>query len=269
MLQNEPLEVDMETDASRRRYVRLLAGWAMAPPGDRQAIRALNDPLQGFHAWARSLVGRYYLPALNTLWGATPQEFIDECVQKIFLWAQKRRELLIQLDFTDSRLEGVIRKIARNHRETLRRRLERRRPQSLDSPSPKGSSANLIDRLAMSATFESPGNGTPGGWALCRSGLQMEFAFARKIVPEFGRSLRGEIKMRHLLGLLLRRGRRFSRAHLFPAYWYVLRLLKKRRTHLPKYLQKFLANSYPGVEYKVINTRLGYLRRAFESFCLQ
>ncbi len=259
----------METDDVRRRYVCQLVDWALAPPGNRAAKRALNHPLQEFHARARKLAGQYYFQSLDTLWGASRVEFVDECIEKVFEWVKKNTDQLMQTDFTDDRLEGYIRKTARNLRVDLRRKIERARLQSIDTPAGRDSAANMPEHDATDSTFEGLGDEPRGRWFLRNPDLQMEFARAQKIIPAFGQSLRGEIKMRQMLSLLLRLGRKYRNKRLLPAYWFVLRILKKRRSHLPKFLRDILQESFPDATYLVINTRLGYLRRAFETFCVQ
>jgi hypothetical protein len=193
-------------------------------------------------------------------------EFVDECLRKVLVWAKNHGELLMQLEFTDNRLRGVIKRTARNHCLTLGRRLKRRQPRSLDTPAGSEYAESLIDEHDQGTSSGGLVEETPGRWALDGSDFRWEFARAQRLMPAFGKSLRGEAKMRQMLGAILRHGRMHSKQGYLPAYGYARRILITRHTHLPEDLRKYLQDRFHDVDYKVINGRLGYLRREFAKF---
>jgi hypothetical protein len=110
------------------------------------------------------------------------------------------------------------------------------------------------------------------GNRLCHASSKLKYKEVQNVPlekPLFNRSLRGKTSMRQVLAWLLRLGRRLGRKKGFPAHWYVYRVLRRRGKHLPVYLRGFLKNHLPHLSYGVINSRLGYLRRAFIKFSVQ
>ena len=249
-----------------RRFVQQLLDWAAALPPARERKRALLHPANELWPWMHQLIDRCYRPSLDRLWGVTPAEFRHGCEHKIFIWAKAHPETLRRADFTDAKLGAFIKTTARNERVSIWRRM--RKLNSLESywdgssgsadeagrtlrPLPEGLRVEPEDPFAAPAVR-----------------LQTEFWQARQLMPRFHRSLRGKKRMRQLLALLLRLGRRLGKIKGFPAYWYVYRILRQRGKHLPVYLRGFLKHHLADLEYNVINSRLGFLRRAFLNFFL-
>ena len=256
----------MESCDLSRRFVQPLLDWAAATPDAREVKRGLMEPANPFWPWLHRLLDGGYRPSLNRLWGVTRAEFRDGCVHKIFAWARKNPEVLRRPDFTDAKLGAFIKTTAYHECVSLRRRMKKINSinpyidaSSGDPDQPERRQFLMPDRLRIEPDdpFEN--------WyeRLC-----LEFQRARRLMPPFHRSLRGQKRMRQLLAALLRLGRRLGKKNGFPGYWYVDRILRRRSKHLPVYLRGFLKRHLAHLEYNVINSRLGYLRRAFANFSL-
>lgn len=260
----------MQPHESSRRFVIVLADWAAAARGDPHPKRALMDPLQEFWPWMRQLVRPYYRQSLNKPGGMTMVDFMEECKVRVMRWAKNNLHKLQQTDFTDVHLKWMIKAIARNTAVSMWRPTKGVRIDRLDSDfdeqqnqqdSPGGSRQITPEALRVD-----PEELENGSYPL----LQEEFVKARQAMLSFFRSVRRKKKkMRQLLALLLYLGRRIGRVRQFPGYWFVFRILTFRGKHLPKYVRGFLQAHLPRVKYSTINSRLVYLRRAFENFCVQ
>lgn len=253
---------------SLRRYVQPLADWARDGPGNKSSL--WNDPLRDFLPWARELIRRYYWESLNRRGGMTMPQFIDECFERVFVWAKRNVLTLQDPNFTDVELERLIRAMARNLRATLGRDIRSRRLESLDNflderwnrishreSAPRPTPESLMTRPEEAGFSDYPN-------------LEDEFILACEVMPLFNRRLRSMKKMREVLALLHCLGRRVGRRKGFPGYWYVWRVLPrtKGKGHLPVFARSYLQKHLPQVEYKVINSRLGVLRRTFANFLL-
>lgn len=192
-------------------------------------------------------------------------QFVDECRERLFIWAKANAAALARPEFSDENLKRVVRRLACNARANVWREIKRGRLEHLD------------DYLKKSRRDMESGKLTPVSlkvWpqvygAQDYAELEDDFARARWIMPRFTRALRAKKKMRALLALLHRLGRSEGKLEQFPAHWFVWRLLrKKKKTHLPRYIREHLRACLPQVEYEIINARLGYLKRALVSFLL-
>jgi hypothetical protein len=224
------------------------------------------DPTNDFWPWIRGLIEPCYRSSLDQLWGVTKAEFRDRCIHKVFAWAKANPSRLRQADFTDAKLAKFIRTLARNEQISIWRRM--RKLTSLESHWDGTSgyadeAANTLRAMPASIRVE-PADPFASRYEI----LHVEFLQARAVMPFFHRSLKGKKRMRQVLALLLRLGRRLGKKKGFPAYWYLYRILRRKGKHLPDYLRGFLKNRFSHLEYKVINSRLGYLRRAFRKFLL-
>jgi len=257
----------MDSPDLSRRFVQLLLDWATAPPESRDLKRGLMDPANEFWPWIYGLIEAYYRPSFNHFWGMVKAEFRDRCVAKVFAWVKAKVERLQPTDYTDHDLEASIRTIALHEQITAWRRM--RKLSSLD--------IYLDDAPGSGEATEPTRREVPAGlrvdpfdlFASPYERLHAEFRHARLVMPFFNRSLRGKTSMRQVLAWLLCLGRRLGRKKGFPAHWYVYRVLRRRGKHLPVYLRGFLKNHLPHLSYGVINSRLGYLRRAFIKFSVQ
>ncbi len=245
-----------------RRYVQPLADWARDGPASKST--PWNNPLREFIPWARELIKPYYWGSLNQHGGMTMPQFVDDCIERVFLWAKANAPMLLQPHFTDVKLEWRIRRIAKNLRVDLRRDIKANRLESLDNYS--GQRWSRVPRLQATPVSLTilPGE---AGFSNYPS-LEDEFVLACEVMPRFNQRLRSKKKMRQLLALLHRLGRRLGRRRGFPGYWYVWRVLRRKKGHLPAFARGYLQARLPQVEYKVINSRLGFLRRAFANFLL-
>ena len=256
----------MDSCDSSRRFVRPLLDWAAAPPDAREARRALMNPANEFWPWLYGVIERCYRLSLDHFWGVTKAEFRDGCVQKIFAWAKENTAVLQRPDFTDAKLGAFVKTTACHERISIWRRMRK-----LNSLNPY-----LDDSSGSPDQFEPMRRTTPSRlrvepvdpFAPRYERLRAEFLHARRLMPLFHQSLRGKKRMRQVLALLLRLGRRLGKTKGFPGYWYVYRILRQRGKHLPEYLRGFLKKRLSDLEYNVINSRLGYLRRAFTNFSL-
>lgn len=257
----------MSSPGPLRRYVVPLADWARDGPEQQARTRKVMDPLGEFLPWARALIAHYYWPSLDHPRGMTMAQFIDDCIERVFLWAKPNAGLLEQPDFSDSQLEARIRFIARNQRATLWREKHRlKKMERLDAYEEEWRNRKDYPNSGLRRTPE--GLVTPpeileleGFWD-----LEDEFKRACWVMPRFNRALRRNKRMRELLAWLYRLGRRLGRRRHFPSYWYVWRILRRRHDHLPSYALGYLRAHLPHVPHKVINSRLGYLRRALATF---
>ncbi len=256
----------MDCDLSRR-FVQLLLDWAAAPPGAREVKRELMAPANEFWPWLCGIIEPCYHPSLDVLGGITEAEFRDHCVHKVFKWADTKPELLTQSYFTDARLAAFIRTLAHNEQISIWRRM--RKLNSLDDYT-DDSPASSTDEERTQHVLPEPLRVDPvDPFAAADAPRAAEFSQARAVMPFFGRSLHGKKRMRQLLALLLRLGRRIGKKKGFPAYWYVYRMLKRKRgKHLPDYLLGFLRKRLSPLNNKAINGRLACLRRAFTNFSL-
>lgn len=249
-----------------RRFVPLLLDWATALGDARAGRRELMNPANEFWPWLHGLIDRCYRPSLDHFWGVTPAEFRDGCVQKIFVWAKAHPAELQRPDFTDAKLGAFVRTLARNEGVSIWRRMRK-----FNSINPYSDAASGPPAQAEHTQRTLPDNmrvEPADPFTLRYERLRAEFVQACRLVPRFNRSLRGQKKMRQVLALLLYVGRRIGKKRGFPGYWYVYSILRRRGKHLPEYLRGFLIHRLPNVDYNVINSRLGYLRRAFAYFLL-
>ncbi len=249
-----------------RRFVRHLLDWAAAPPDAHEVKRELMDPANEFWPWICRVIERCYRPSLDQFWGVTKAEFRDHCVHKVFEWAETKPALLAQTDFTDAKLGAFIKTTARNERVSIWRRMQKLN--SLESYWDGSSGFSDEAELKLHAMPGSMRVEPAEPFAQKYERLRAEFQRARSVMPPFNRSLKGKKRMRKVLALLLRLGRRKSRKRGFPAYWFAYRVLKQRGKHLPPYLRGFLRKRLSPLNPKAINSRLGYLRRAFGKFSL-
>lgn len=256
----------MSQPCSLRRYVQPLADWARDGPGNKSSPG--NDPLRDFLPWARELIRQYYWESLNRRGGMTMPQFVDDGIERVFIWAKANVQMLLQPHFTDSKLEWRVRRIARNLRTDLGRDIKSRRLESLDDyseerwnrPSQRESAPRLTPECLTTPPEETGFSDYPN--------LEEEFVLACAVMPRFNQRLRAMKKMRELLALLHCLGRRVGRRKGFPGYWYVWRVLLRRKGHLPVFARSYLQKHLPQVESKVINSRLVFLRRAFANFLL-
>ncbi len=247
-----------------RRYVQPLADWARDGPENKRDFRA--PPWEEFLSWARKLIRPHYWESLNRRGGMTMPQFVDDCVERVLIWARNNAHTLQQRHFTDVKLRWCIRRIAINRRISLGREMQLHRLESLDDYSeerwgrpsyresaPPPTPESLITRPVETGSSEFPN-------------LEEEFILACEVMPRFNRRLRPMKKMREMLALLHCLGRRIGRRKGFPGYWYVWRVLRRKKGHLPVFVRRYLQKHLPQVEYKVINSRLGFLRRDFANF---
>ena len=246
-----------------RRFVEPLLQWAKISQDHRQFKRELLNSNHEFWPWLRSRVQAYYC-----FYFGPPAEFFEECESRLFFWARANVTALEDPAFNDGALEGVARKIARNLRSDWRRQRRKRlrRLERLDRYSEEWEIGRGYSSMGLSvqpASLQVP----PQEWDLVPYPfLEEEFARAQLLLPDFCRALRGKKRMRQLLAALLRLGRSVGKARNFPGHWLVYRVLATRAKHLPKFVRSYLRKRFASLDYKVINARLGYLRRAFRRF---
>ncbi len=246
-----------------RRFVEPLLQWAKISQDHRQVKRNLLNTNHEFWPWLRSRVRAYYC-----FYFGPPTEFVEECATRLMFWARANVAALEDPAFNDNSLEGVLRTIASHWRADLRRerRKRLRRLERLDRYAEEWDTRRGYLSVSLRAPPESlrvpPQEWNPAPYPR----LEEEFSRAQLLLPSFGRALRGKSRMRQLLAALLCLGRRLGKARNFPGHWFVFRLLSTRAKHLPKFVRSFLRKRFPALDYKVINARLGYLRRAFQRF---
>lgn len=249
-----------------RRYVQPLADWARDGPENKNA--PCDNPLKDFISWARELIKPYYWGSLNRQGGMTMPQFVDEGVERVFIWAKKNMLALQEPQFTDAALEWRIRRIAKNLRIKLWRETKVSRLERLDAFIEEWQSRGLFRQSVLRSTPSSLITPPADMGFTKHPNLEDEFVLACEVMPRFNQRLRSMKKMRQLLALLHCLGRRVGRRRGFPGYWYVWRVLRRKRGHLPAFVRGYLQTRLPQVEYKVINSRLGFLRRTFANFLL-
>lgn len=251
---------------SLRRYVQPLADWARDGPENKCDPRTTY--WDEFLPWARKLIRHHYWESLNRRGGMTMPQFVDDCVERVLVWAKNNVPTLQQFHFMDVKLGRCIRRIAINRCISLGREVKLRRLESLDDyseerwnrPSQRESAPRLTPVSLTTQPEETGFSDYPN--------LEDEFVLACEVMPRFNRRLRSMKKMRQVLALLYCLGRRVGRRKGFPGYWYVWRVLLRRKGHLPVFARSYLQKHLPQVESKVINSRLVFLRRTFANFLL-
>jgi len=253
-----------------RRYVTPLVDWARDGPEERERIRAVMHPLGEFWPWVDEVIAPCYWPGLNHSRGLTMPQFVDECRERVFLWAKANLPEMLLPEFSDENLKALILTIACNTRAEIWRELKRAHLESINDyleSRPRDPQDESIGsrRTPESLTVPPEEFGLRGDFE-----LEEDFALAGGLMPWFNRSLREMKKMRELLAALYRMGRREGKRENFSAHWFVWRLLRKqKRTQLPRYIRDDLRARWPEVKYGVINARLRCLRRALTNFLLK
>lgn len=257
----------MITSSPLRHYVTPLVDWARDGPESSERIRAVLHPAGALWPWLRGVIAPCYWRSLDQPRGLTLPQFIDECRERVFIWAKEHVAEMSRPEFSDKNLKAVLRTIAHNLRTDVWREIKRHRWERLDdyfeNPQHETHEQRSVPRrLPKELTVP------PEEFELHRYlALADDFNLACRVMPRFHRSLRKMKKMRAVLAYLLRLGRKKGRLERVPAHWFVWRLLrKKKKTQLPRYIRAYLRARLPEVRYEVINARLGYLRRALTYF---
>jgi hypothetical protein len=256
----------MTTSHSDRCYVEPLLSWAQASQSDQKVKREFLDPRHAFWPWLKSRVQSYY-----SVYYGPPVEFREECSMRLLLWAQNHVPDLALPEFTDGRLEAVLRTIAANLRKDTIRQRKLRRLESLDRMMEEwenrrgyfGASARLLPAGLYTPALQ----GREGEWLSPL--LHEEFEHARYLIAHFGRWLRGRRKMRQLLAALLHLGRRLERRENAASPWFAYHvLILPEHRHLPDFAVDFLRRWFDPLPYDSVNARLRCLRAAFQRFSL-
>ncbi|MEK7727850.1 MAG: hypothetical protein AAB354_05510 [candidate division KSB1 bacterium] len=253
-----------------RRYVPLLVDWARDGPEERERIRAVMHPLGEFWPWVDKAIAPCYWPSLNRPRGMTMPQFIDECRERVFLWAKANKAEIAQLEFGDDNLRAVIWTIARNTCIEIWRELKRARWESLDDYLESRSHNPQEESAGPRRTPENLQTPPEESALLGKLALEEETRGVTEMMPRFNRSLRPMKKLRELMAALYRLGRREGQREKISAHWFVWRLLRRPKgTQLPQYIRDDLRARWPEVKYAVINARLRCVRRALTNFLLK
>jgi hypothetical protein len=249
----------MESQKASRRHVDILAKWAAAP-AERASLRGLSDPAgKGLCDWIAQLARPYYDPRYDAACGDV-EDFIEECRLTLLRQARSEPQRLFDPDFSDERLERIIRWIAKCRRDDLRRRLQ------------LGRQFTRIDE-SHEEDDEHRRSPPPVPWV-----EQDHWSFdlypvredehrqARNIVSAYARSIRGQKKQRQVLAFFLRYAQQLGKEADCSRHWLVLHILALRRLHLSEDVRLALQQAFPNLQYTVINARIGQLRRSFHAF---
>lgn len=250
----------MVTQPVSRRHVDTLAKWAAAPTA-RESIRVLMDPADGeLFTWIRRLVTPYYQRNHHQLDGEEGEDFIDECTLALLEQARSQPQRLRAPDFTDERLGRIVKWIAKCRVIDLLRRKKSKR--FVD-----------IDDYGDGAEQEQWRPPPPALWVLPEEAAldsyparHAEYQETRIVVNAYARSIRRQNKMRQVLAILLCYTHQLGKEAGCSRYWLLMHILVLRHVHLCEELRRRLRQAFPHVDYAVINSRLGHLRRSFEAF---
>ena len=251
-----------------RRYVTPLVDWARDGPEDRARIRVVMHPAGEFFRWVDGVIAPLYWRGLHHARGMTRPQFIDECRERLFLWAKENVAEMSAPEFADENLRKVLATIARNTRIQLWREVKRARLESMDAllenrwrnTAERGS--RLVPKNLQTPSLERN--------VMEKIALEEKIRAVAALLSRFGRTLRSRKIMRELLATLYRTSRSTGKREKIAAHWIVWRLLRlPKGAHLPPYIREDLRARWPETESGVINARVRCLRAALTNFLLQ
>ncbi len=260
----------MNPNLPLRRYVTPLVDWARDGPEERERIRAVMHPLGEFFRWVDGVIAPLYWRSLNHARGMTMPQFIDECRERLFLWAKENAAEMSQPEFDDGRLRKVLATIARNTRILIWREVKRARLERLDDYFENRRPGMPDDHSHPPRTPKSLQTPSAEDEVMEKIARAEEAQAVAALLARFSRSLRAMRIMRELLARLYRLGRSEGKREKLSAHWFVWRLLRRPKgTQLPRYIREDLRARWPEVEYDVINARVRCLRAAWKNFLLK
>ena len=247
----------MNLGQNSSQMVQLLREWVTATPDDRAPIRALNDPVENaFENWVRELVEPLYYNSLNQIGGEELEDFVEECKIGLLRWTQRHRGRMHSVEITGARLERVVKAIARQRRISIWRRLRRRQVQAI------GDHIDGCEDEVHANLLETQNHELLDQFPM----LERDFKRADTVVSEFFESIRGQVKMRQVLAIVVKYCQLWSEATGRPRNWIVFHLLMQRRAHLPEELRLWLRERFGPLDYSAINARIGHIRRSFLAY---
>jgi len=244
----------MHRKIDSRCFVRPLLDWANREPDDRIPIRKLMDPMDGVYQWMRKLAEGYFYPSLNRDRGITQDDFAADCVERVLRWAKRNVHELAVNDFTDDNLEAKVRTISKNYSISLLRRMKDRYFKTMEEFQNNEDSEHK-HRTPVALV------GEQGHLALDL------FPRIKPTMRRFAeKALKKNPKMLQTYDALFLYCEYLCATDGVSPYWLTYKILQTRGQQLSDGLRDYLKSVFPNDAYKVINSRIGFLRRALEEF---